>query len=1163
MEFMIFRLLIFIAVASSRLSIYIIYSQEADPELSSQIFNDLNVFFDGKIDIYQESASEASLIGANYMHPTIIIDITKNLLIKQIIKESSSIYEFIVISLDDHTKDCTEWEYCSHISVNNHAEALISMLSYLNWTRFGITYSDSSYNINFYNYFKEKLFFKSGIIASSLNLGNEISQDLSDKFALREIKGKGLLNLIIINEGEGAQKIGSSLISGNMYKNNFGVILGSKAIWGPNNDGLIFLVEKGLESAKSLNHYHSLSIIKLLSSIDISSESIYFINEKLRNITVNQSPENYFSIVNIQAGSKKIVGEIQNNKIILNSELYFPGNTTTVPQSIKPPVVLSIASGNSNFNGVVLGSNSYIKIGAFFAMIYAKYIHFLDDFNLSLHPTDCSADFYFKPFSYSCLLKQKSNLGLAFFPSYNDNVCYGTISDFRALGIKIPLISDQCTSEIFTNKTAYPEFVRITKSFAFHSNTLAYLMKIFNWNCAIVFYENSTFGLDMYKSFSSVANSLGIKIVNDEDKRMLDPLYAPDLYKNYSDYMRNAIKTDCKIIVPLLQPTPLFNLFGQLYDEGMRKGDFIYLLYFPIVGYFEYSQVITNKTRENVKELAAGAITLWQSEWIGSYGASLIEIGNKFYGSFLYGGTCTPFDAVMLGLNGIKYLIDTGEDYEDPELLNAGIRKVRFTGCSGTVQISSNSNEKSTALISIWNEVYNETQKRLTNVEVGSYSIGRNPAFAFTAAITWPDNSANIPGQKRLNPDDCPFNLHLIRSSNVGKTLYYVFVWGIAIIVAVLSGIFLIKFYWRTRFPILRKKCEITVNDYITIVMIFIDFLQYLAMGPDIRAYDKISSILYDYAAVNLSEIIHFKNGAYWLAIIFTFSVCYLWLLLSGFLYLRIFEWKNIELFDNIGVLAKFITPIIGNLGLIPIAHILLTIFQCENGIGNKLSDTYMSHDCSVYCYKSPHIFFIILSAITLLIYLPLSILCRPLWHSISFNANVYSNPSYLVAKSIFQIIAVALNKTLKRYSQSLEGLIYLIFSIFLIIFMIYHKPYNYERYNLWAVISLIALSWSLILSSLYYIVPYLDYKFWIILQFGGWLIIILFALYFQHKKLPSLLFSAKGVEISIFFKFALSKQIMLEEVIKERSKAYEICIDESRIMNEVSSKNELIDSNS
>ncbi|CAG9313522.1 unnamed protein product [Blepharisma stoltei] len=216
-----------------------------------------------------------------------------------------------------------------------------------------------------------------------------------------------------------------------------------------------------------------------------------------------------------------------------------------------------------------------------------------------------------------------------------------------------------------------------------------------------------------------------------------------------------------------------------------------------------------------------------------------------------------------------------------------------------------------------------------------------------------------------------------------------------------------------------------------------------------------------------------------------------------------------------------------------------------------------MNHDCSVFCYKDEHIFFAILSSLTLLIYLPLSIMWRPIWQSINSNANIYLSPQFLISKSIFQIFSVALNKTLKHYNQSLEGLVYFVVTLVFIAYTIFYKPYNYHRCNLWTRISLLCLAWSLMLSSIYYAVTYHNFSFWISMQFGGWIILIAIAWVIQHKKYPSLLYSPKGVNINTLFKFALTKQVMLEEVIKKHSHAYEV-YDESA-GSQINSKNILL----
>lgn len=52
-------------------------------------------------------------------------------------------------------------------------------------------------------------------------------------------------------------------------------------------------------------------------------------------------------------------------------------------------------------------------------------------------------------------------------------------------------------------------------------------------------------------------------------------------------------------------------------------------------------------------------------------------------------------------------------------------------------------------------------------------------------------------------------------------------------------------------------------GDGLVMAIIFLDFLQFLAMGPDLSGYDKISTFMTDYASANLASLIEFKGKYY------------------------------------------------------------------------------------------------------------------------------------------------------------------------------------------------------------------------------------------------------------------------------------------------------------
>ena len=82
---------------------------------------------------------------------------------------------------------------------------------------------------------------------------------------------------------------------------------------------------------------------------------------------------------------------------------------------------------------------------------------------------------------------------------------------------------------------------------------------------------------------------------------------------------------------------------------------------------------------------------------------------------------CYPWDAAFLALNGIQFLLNKGDDYYNSTLLNESIRKQKFTGCSGPISISYDSNERFDLIFQIDNIITANT----TYIE--------SPVFTFMA----------------------------------------------------------------------------------------------------------------------------------------------------------------------------------------------------------------------------------------------------------------------------------------------------------------------------------------------------------------------------------------------------------------------------------------------
>ena len=47
--------------------------------------------------------------------------------------------------------------------------------------------------------------------------------------------------------------------------------------------------------------------------------------------------------------------------------------------------------------------------------------------------------------------------------------------------------------------------------------------------------------------------------------------------------------------------------------------------------------------------------------------------------------------------------------------------------------------------------------------------------------------------------------------------------------------------------------------------------------------------------------------------------------------------------------------PGLSNILVVPVLIVLLQVFQCEEGISDKLDDSFMNKDCDTFCWEGKH----------------------------------------------------------------------------------------------------------------------------------------------------------------------------------------------------------------
>lgn len=383
-------------------------------------------------------------------------------------------------------------------------------------------------------------------------------------------------------------------------------------------------VETELEGAESYAHYEALGCLKLLKIIDNLDFDSYSIDLRDRLIALMplHHPSPSYSVINIQNSQRKVVGTIVNSFLNLTDEIIYPGGTSEIPNAYKTYINFSMAMGRTNPGYFDSFYYPFLKEGANASMFLVNNEHRLGNFELQYAETNCGAEVYYKPWSQPCLEAAKPILGVAHLTSAFPSVCAGTIESFRELNITIPIISEFCAETIFTNKTVFPEFMRVMKNYGFNIRILLNLASIFGWENIIVIYQNTTTGVDLYNYFLEAAADFRMTILNKPEHRVVKFGYYKTDFEEYKEMFEAIRDTKGRIVMLLVDPPSVFFLIEALYDVGLRRGDVVLMCYLRIL--FAIGTETDPVARLKLEALLYGSLSVFQAEWVGDYGQGIL-----------------------------------------------------------------------------------------------------------------------------------------------------------------------------------------------------------------------------------------------------------------------------------------------------------------------------------------------------------------------------------------------------------------------------------------------------------------------------------------------------------------------------------------------------------
>jgi len=823
------------------------------------------------------------------------------------------------------------------------------------------------------------------------------------------------------------------------------------------------------------------------------------------------------------------VGECSVEGCALQGPVLFPGCTLQVPASPYAHLLLTLpleiyTPDEESFPPHIQGAlyaleeiNANSAILPNYEIRYQSYYYGILDFN--------------KTAAVENAKKLKFQFGSALSAAFSTAGVIGLSKLFASVNIAVPIIGSEVMLPLLSNSTQFPHFVRTIVSDAYMAYFYVEWLKQTGWRRCSVLYRNNIWSQGFYQLFAHGAKQAGVELANSEDLRLL-----PDNETGWKEVFAELVRVKARpVLLISIEKAVILRSILSMYEAGLRKGDVVVVavtwLVDNIWSFFPSSDM------QVFQELLSGSIMAFPAAYVGGQGRGLQDRFRKRMKTDPPMGACLFYDSMMLVGKALDFIIDSGQNAENPQTVISAIRGTKLHGCSGLVTIDPSSNDRSQMSIVIRNLRYWAQNNTWELANVLLYNPTSVTLITQIGTFVWPDGSSQVPADTVVFDIDCPFQSRELRDTTVGRVIMQCVCYFVVAVVGVTTWVIWRK-WWRKEVPRLVKKEEISTSDVVVLGSLVIEFFQHLAMGPDTSQLIQSLPALTQSLTLDLQSFFSMSQGGFWLLLDFIFAMCAFWLF--ALLMLHYDLWRctdRICIFPTLKTLTDLLMPVMGSVCFLPIISVLLEVFLCDQATGRQLTDAVLTKDCYQHCWVFPHTLYVSLAVLSLVIYVPPAVFYRPLWQLLQSNLHVKNSPAYLMEKTVFQVTLIVLNKTLKRVWPLAHGIA---FSAVILAFTgvsIRTSPYNYSRPNLWHCILLLG---NLSLSVLYCLheTETIRRTTGVYILLGAWAVLVLAGLAVQCFRCPSLLYRKKGTDITLLFQFQLTNRVSASSITHRLNKA-------------------------
>lgn len=851
--------------------------------------------------------------------------------------------------------------------------------------------------------------------------------------------------------------------------------------------------------------------------------------EEIANNTVDSQAQTLFSS---SGPLYKTIGLCSATGCRVQGPLVFPGCTSQVPQSPYAHLLLTLPTqvytpDEESFPPHIQGAlyaiediNANSAILPNYKIWYQSYYYGILDFN--------------KTAAVENARKLRFHFGSALSAAFSTAAVVGLFQLLASANTTVPIIGSEVMIPLLSNMTKFPFFVRTIVSDAYMAYFYVEWLKRTGWRRCSVLYRKNIWSEGFYQMFEDGAKRSGMEIANGEQLRVL-----PDDEEGMKQVSEELVGVKARVVLLIcIEKEIIMRSIISMYNAGLRKGDVVIVAvgwlvdnvwsFFPV----DYMYIF--------EELLSGSIMAFPAAYVGAEGRKLQAKFRKKMGADPPLGTCLFYDSMMLVGKALDFIINSGQEAENPQTVINAIRGTKFHGCSGLVSIDPSSNDRSQMTILIRNLRYWSDNNTWELANVLLYNPTSSTLITKIGTFVWPDGSSQVPTDTVVFDIDCPFQSRELRNTTTGRVIMQCLCYFVVAVVGMTTWMIWRK-WWRMEFPRLVKKEEISPSDVLVLASLVIEFFQHLAMGPDSSSLIQSLPRLSESLTLDLQSFFSMTQGGFWLLLDFVFGVCAFWLFALVMLHYDLWRYtERICMFPTMKTVTDLLMPLIGSVCFLPIISVLLEVFLCDQATGNNITDAVLTKDCYQHCWVFPHSLYVSLAVLALIIYVPPAVFYRPLWQHLQSNLHVMTSPAYLMEKTIFQLILIVLNKTLKRVWPLVHSIA---FSAAILTFTgitFRTSPFNYSRPNLWHSILLLG---NCCLSGLYclYSTGLMTRVLSVYVLLGLWGALVAVGVAVQCVRCPSMLYRKKGQDITVLFQFQLTNRVSASTITPRLNKVKDL----------------------